>query len=301
MKLSMLIMLKDAHVIRIKQQYHSIQITDNPIPPRSRARCCADSPRRGEYGASDLLGGYNVAKSQTHNEIATIAMKYLFTLFLIAQNSVIFASGEHNKFEQFDVNKTAYIGDGQYKDGGSCYVIINDESGTRWRMFNGANSSDLYVCVGPQCSNRPNIDESKIEWNSEKEITFEHLLKHWAPSKPIAKTIYQRIFWRNSIIRLVGNGIRSDSIAIAVMKMHNQGSGDGRKGSGAIYDGNLNYAIAKKTKNSITMKLTSIDSTWVGYRTINRFNGSIMSGYNEYLLNHKWTKDPYCWTHFGKC
>jgi hypothetical protein len=27
---------------------------NNPIPPRSRARCCADSPRRGEYGA---LGG----------------------------------------------------------------------------------------------------------------------------------------------------------------------------------------------------------------------------------------------------
>ena len=24
---------------------------NNPIPPRSRARCCADSPRRGEYGA----------------------------------------------------------------------------------------------------------------------------------------------------------------------------------------------------------------------------------------------------------
>ena len=24
---------------------------NNPIPPRSRALCCADSPRRGEYGA----------------------------------------------------------------------------------------------------------------------------------------------------------------------------------------------------------------------------------------------------------
>jgi hypothetical protein len=26
-------------------------MANNPIPPRSRARCCADSPRRGEYGA----------------------------------------------------------------------------------------------------------------------------------------------------------------------------------------------------------------------------------------------------------
>jgi hypothetical protein len=24
---------------------------NNPIPPRSRARCFADSPRRGEYGS----------------------------------------------------------------------------------------------------------------------------------------------------------------------------------------------------------------------------------------------------------
>jgi hypothetical protein len=26
-------------------------VPNNPIPPRSRARCFADSPRRGEYGS----------------------------------------------------------------------------------------------------------------------------------------------------------------------------------------------------------------------------------------------------------
>ncbi len=26
-------------------------VPNNPIPPRSRARCVADSPRRGEYGS----------------------------------------------------------------------------------------------------------------------------------------------------------------------------------------------------------------------------------------------------------
>jgi hypothetical protein len=30
------------------------KISNTPIPPRSRAHCGADSPRRGEYGA---LGG----------------------------------------------------------------------------------------------------------------------------------------------------------------------------------------------------------------------------------------------------
>ena len=45
-------------------------VPNTPIPPRSRARCFADSPRRGEYGAlgtrSAGVDKMNSSNSNTH-------------------------------------------------------------------------------------------------------------------------------------------------------------------------------------------------------------------------------------------
>jgi len=41
---------------------------NNPIPPRSRARCCADSPRRGEYGSLGSPAGQSDVKIHQNNK-----------------------------------------------------------------------------------------------------------------------------------------------------------------------------------------------------------------------------------------
>jgi len=50
-----------------EQNFHN-----NPIPPRSRAYCCADSPRRGEYGSLATPQGLTEGRKSSMRKIGYI-------------------------------------------------------------------------------------------------------------------------------------------------------------------------------------------------------------------------------------
>lgn len=191
-----------------------------------------------------------------------------------------------------NVRNPKLLSTSEIRDGGSCYVKMAD-SGAEWLIYNNYGNTNIRIC-DKICDEK---HSATLQWNSKAENNIENLLNRWKSQNGTIAKICRKLKWRNDIIRLISVQNVPDSNIIAAIRIHQI---NGYSKLGPTSDNRkYSYAVTKRTSKSYTVKITSADSLYYGYRTIETKFGSMVACKDMEKYGGKWNRNFYCWSMYS--